>query len=53
MLLYDPRLSRRALRVLAELLCQAGKLSTAEIDREVDAEISRLRDHFGKRVVAD
>jgi len=53
MLLYDPRLSRRALRALAELLNQAGKLPAAQIDGEVDAAIARLRDHFGKRVVAD
>jgi glycerol-3-phosphate dehydrogenase len=51
MLLYDPRLSRRGLRRLAELLCEAGKLSAADVDRDVAAECARLHDHFGKRVV--
>jgi glycerol-3-phosphate dehydrogenase len=51
MLLYDPRLSRRGLQALAELLSQAGKIPAAQIDHEVETESARLRDHFGKRVL--
>lgn len=51
MFLYDPNLSLACLRRLAEMLAEEGCMTSGDIEREVGAEIERLRTHFGKRVV--
>ncbi len=51
MLLYEPALSERCLRQLAELLAERGVLPPRGVDDEVRRTIERLRDHYGKRVV--
>lgn len=50
MLLYHQRLTRACLQRLAELLAEAGRLPVAEIDAVVAAEITRLKERYGKRV---
>jgi glycerol-3-phosphate dehydrogenase len=53
MLLYDPRLSTAALRELAGLLVEAGKLGADSIEAEVQRTVERLRTHFGKHVPSE
>lgn len=50
MLLYDPQLSMDALRRLAELMVEAGKLPPQQAADEVQACRDRLLRQFGKRV---
>ncbi|MEX0978067.1 MAG: glycerol-3-phosphate dehydrogenase/oxidase [Pirellulales bacterium] len=50
MLLYHQRLTRGCLRRLAELLAEAGRLPSGDVDAAVEAEINRLRARYGKRV---
>jgi glycerol-3-phosphate dehydrogenase len=50
MLLYHPKLERRCLDQLAELLVEAGLLSADQKSAAVDAVVDRLQKHFGKRV---
>jgi glycerol-3-phosphate dehydrogenase len=51
MLLYQSRLTRRALDQLAGQLVAAGRLSASQTTPEVDRLIHRLRDRYGKAVV--
>jgi glycerol-3-phosphate dehydrogenase len=48
MLLFDPRLSTAALRELAGLLVEAGKLDAGAVEAEVQRTRKRLKTHFGK-----
>ncbi|TWT31477.1 glycerol-3-phosphate dehydrogenase/oxidase [Blastopirellula retiformator] len=50
MIVFDPKLSRSCLRVLAEQLATAGWLDQAQIDAEVDHYVHRLQERYGKRV---
>lgn len=50
MLLYHPRLSEAALRELAELLVETGRLDAGKVDEEIARVRVRLADHFGKQV---
>ncbi len=50
MLLYHPRLTRRCLEQLAELLTAAGKLDPQRASHDVQAFAQRLHDHHGKAV---
>jgi glycerol-3-phosphate dehydrogenase len=50
MLLYHQRLTRGCLRRLAELLVEAGRLPSGELDAAVEAETHRLAARYGKRV---
>jgi glycerol-3-phosphate dehydrogenase len=52
MLLYDRRLSENTLRRLAELLAEAGVLSSDQIAAEVVGVEQRLEGHFGRHVTA-
>jgi glycerol-3-phosphate dehydrogenase len=51
MLLYHPRLTRRCLEQLADLLTAAGKLDAQQASHPVHAFAQRLREHYGKTVV--
>lgn len=51
MLLYRPGLSRACLQRLAELLAEAGRISAEDVAGCVAAEISRLQQLYGKRLV--
>jgi glycerol-3-phosphate dehydrogenase len=50
MLLYDPQLSFRTLRHLAELLAEQGVADNSEIGAAADACAARLRHRYGKQV---
>jgi glycerol-3-phosphate dehydrogenase len=50
MLLYDPRLNETTLRVLAELLVEAGRLPAVELEAEIRRTTERLKRHFGRSV---
>jgi glycerol-3-phosphate dehydrogenase len=50
MLLYRPRLTRRCLRRIAELLAAEGKFAPTKCEEHVAATIDRLAQHYGKRV---
>jgi hypothetical protein len=50
MLLYHRPLTRRCLEQLAGVLVEAGLLSAAEVDEEIEITTERLRERFGKRV---
>ena len=52
MLLYDPNLSQTTLDELAELLVESNKLSAADVGPAAAATRRRLREHFGKQLVA-
>jgi glycerol-3-phosphate dehydrogenase len=51
MLLYHPNLTRHCLAELAQLLVEAGRLSSDKTDQQVERTIERLANHFGKRVI--
>lgn len=53
MLLYHPRLTRRCLCRLAQILADEGKLAEANVEEHVAATIARLAEHYGKRVFDD
>lgn len=53
MLLYHPRLTRRRLWRLAEILAEEGRLAEASIEAQVGATVARLAEHYGKRVYDD
>lgn len=50
MLLFDPDLGESCLREMAEMLVTAEKLDASQIGNAVKGTITRLSDHFGKRV---
>lgn len=50
MLLYHPQLREAALRELAELLVETGRLDAGKVDEEIARVRLRLADHFGKQV---
>jgi glycerol-3-phosphate dehydrogenase len=50
MLLYHPQLGVACLTMLAEMLVEEGKLTSAEVADVVQGTSSRLTAHFGKRV---
>lgn len=52
MLLYQPSLSEATLDRLGELLVEERGIPTEEAASQVQATISRLREHFGKRLTA-
>ncbi len=51
MLLYEPRLSNTCLEHLAQLLADAGKLPPSEITTAIATTATRLKNHFGKRLL--
>jgi glycerol-3-phosphate dehydrogenase len=50
MLLYNPLLSTECLRDAAELLVDAGRVSSSEANEMVRGTIERLQVHFGKQL---
>ncbi len=50
MLLYKERLTRRCLRQLAQMLAAEGRISTSDVEAELERTVARLAAHFGKRV---
>ena len=50
MLLYHPNLSRICLEELTGLLVEAGRMSAANTEAEIQRTIRRLETHFGKRI---
>ncbi|MCA9073255.1 MAG: FAD-dependent oxidoreductase, partial [Planctomycetaceae bacterium] len=50
MLVYHPRLSVECVRQLTELLVEAGRMSSEEIDNKIAGTVSRLHSIYGKTV---
>ncbi|HUS38601.1 MAG: glycerol-3-phosphate dehydrogenase/oxidase [Pirellulales bacterium] len=50
MLAYDPRLTVAGVRQLAQIMLDAGRLSPADVDDQVDQAISELREKFARRL---
>jgi glycerol-3-phosphate dehydrogenase len=50
MLLYHQRLTRACLVRLAELLVDAGRLATVDVESTVASEVQRLATRYGKRI---
>jgi glycerol-3-phosphate dehydrogenase len=51
MLVYHRGLPRRCLEQLADVLVAEGRLSATERNAAIDAEVARLKTHFGKQLV--